>query len=88
MSHENENFPLALPSTEKPYRTLLFFSAYGKSIAHTTSAVVLLGAISLWWFGYGVIWLPAGVICAAIALVMLNCFAELIDLLVDTMIPK
>jgi hypothetical protein len=28
------------------------------------------------------------VVLAAVAVLMLNCFAELIDLIVDTMIPK
>jgi hypothetical protein len=85
---KSENFPLALMVEAKPYRTLLFFSANGKYFAWLTGAVVLLGAVALWWSGYGVAWLPAGVVLAAVAVLMLNCFAELIDLIVDTMIPK
>jgi hypothetical protein len=85
---KSENFPLALETAAKPYRTLLFFSANGKSVAWLTGAVVLLGAVALWWLGYGAVWLPVGVVLAAVAVLMLNCLAELIDLIVDTMIPK
>jgi hypothetical protein len=88
IDRKSESFPLALTGETKPYRTLLFFSANGKYFAWLTGAVVLLGAVALWWFGYGAVWLPAGVVLAAVAVLMLNCFAELIDLIVDTMIPK
>lgn len=88
MTGESESFPPALSCPTKPYRVLLFFAAYGKAFACLTGATVLLGFITLWWLGYGLIWLPAGAILAAFSLVMLNCFAELVDLVVDTMIPK
>lgn len=85
---KNEGFPLALTVESKPYRTLLFFSANGKSFAYAIGALILLGAAALWWSGYGAVWLPIGVVIAAVAVLMLNCFAELVDLIVDTMIPK
>lgn len=89
MTDQNtENFPLALAVTAKPYRTLLFFAANGRYFAYLTGAVVLLAAIALWWSGYGAVWLPVGAALAGVAVLMLNCFAELIDLIVDTMIPK
>ncbi|MFZ5692214.1 MAG: hypothetical protein ACOY5F_13270 [Pseudomonadota bacterium] len=88
MPDESEHFPLALPIASKPYRTLLLFSKHGKTIAYLTGAIVLLGAVALWWSGFGPAWLAAGVVIAAFAVLMMNCFAELIDLIVDTMIPK
>jgi hypothetical protein len=88
VDRNNENFPLALAVEAKPYRTLLFFSSNGKYFAWLTGLVLLLGAVALWWIGYGAVWLPVGVALAAVAVLMLNCFAELIDLIVDTMIPK
>ena len=86
MSDENDLLALAGPA--KPYRTLLLFSVHGKSIAYLASAVVLVGCVALWWLGHGVIWIAVGVITASFALLVLSCFAELIDLIVDTMIPK
>jgi hypothetical protein len=85
---DNEGFPLALPVHAKPYRTLLFISANGKYLSYLIGALILLSAAALWWSGYGAIWLPVGTVLASVAVVMLNCFAELIDLIVDTMIPK
>lgn len=84
----NEGFPLALTVEARPYRTLLFFSANGKYFSYLIGALILLGAIALWWSGFGAVWLPVGAVLAIVAVVMLNCFAELIDLIVDTMIPK
>lgn len=84
----DESFPLALAVEVKPYRTLQFFSTNGKYFAYLTGALVLLVAIALWWSGYGAVWLPVGAALAAVVVLMLNCFAELIDLIVDTMIPK
>jgi hypothetical protein len=88
VDRNNENFPLALAVDVKPYRTLLFFYFYGKYFAWLTGLVLLLDAVALWSTGYGAVWLPVGAALAVVAVVMLNCFAELIDLIVDTMIPK
>lgn len=87
-NRNNDDFPLALTVDAKPYRTLLFFSANGKYFSYLIGALILLGAAALWWSGYGAVWLPVGTVLAAVAVVMLNCFAELVDLVVDTMIPK
>ena len=88
MPDKNESYPLALPVAENPYRTLLFFSNYGKAVACLAAAVVCLAGMALWWSGYGAVWVPAGVILGAFTLLLMNCLAELVQLIVDTMIPK
>ena len=88
MSNKNESYPLALPIAAKPYHTLLLFATYGKVIAYLTGAMVALGAIGLWWSGYGIVWLPAGIVVGAVTTLLMSCFVELVDLIVDTMIPK
>lgn len=88
MPDNDESYPLTLPIAAKPYRTLLLFATYGKAIAYLTGAIVLLGAVGLWWSGLGIVWLPAGIVAAAFSILLMSCFAELVDLIVDTMIPK
>ena len=88
MPDKNDGYPLALPIAAKPYRTLLLFANYGKAIAYLTGAVVLMGAVGLWWSGLGTVWLLAGIVAAAFSILLLSCFAELVDVIVDTMIPK
>jgi hypothetical protein len=82
----NEQYPLALPIPPKPYRVLLFFAAYGKLVA--CAAGIAICAIIIFSAGHGAIWLVVGGILAAFTFLMLSCFAELIDLIVDTMLPK
>jgi hypothetical protein len=86
MSDKSDLLELSGPA--KPYRTLLFFSVYGKLIAYLASGAVLVGCTAFWWLGYGVIWFAVGVGVSGLVLLLLSCFAELIDLIVDTMIPK
>ena len=88
MPDKNESHPLTLPIAAKPYHALMLFATYGKAIAYLTGAIVLLGAVGLWWSGLGIVWLPVGIIAAAFSIALMRCFAELIDLIVDTMIPK
>jgi hypothetical protein len=77
-----------LPVAPKPYPLLHFFAANGKAVAYLTAGFIAAAALALFFAGYGAVWLVAGGILAVCALVMLICFAELIDLIVDTMIPK
>ena len=88
MSEKSESYPLALPVAQKPYRTLLFFAAYGKVVAYLAGAGVCAGGVALWEAGFGAAWVPAGVVLGGFTLLMMTCVAELIDLIVDTMIPK
>ena len=88
MSDKNESYPLALPIAAKPYRTLLLFASRGKLIAYLNGAIVLVGAVGLWWSGHGILWLPVGIVVATFSILLMSCFAELVDLIVDTMIPK
>jgi hypothetical protein len=88
MSEKTENYPLALPVPENQYRTLLFFAGYGKAVAYGVGVLVCAFGLTLWWLGHGAAWAPAGIILGAFAILLLNCFAELVQLIVDTMIPK
>ncbi len=88
MSKETESYPLALPVPENQYRTLLFFAGYGKTLAYLVGLLICAGGVALYWSGYGTAWLPAGIVVGAFVILLLNCFAELVHLIVDTMIPK
>jgi len=88
MSERSESYPFALPIVENPYRTLHFISSYGKPVAFLAAAIVGLGGLALWWFDFGVVWVPIGLILACFTLLVMNCLTELVQLIVDTMIPK
>ncbi len=88
MAEKSEGFPLALPVSENPYRTLLFFSSYGKVVAFTAASGVFFKGLALWGLGYGAAWIAAGVFLGGFTLLLMNCLAELVQLIVDTMIPK
>lgn len=88
MSIKTESYPLALPVAENPYRTLMFFASYGRAVAYGAAAIVCIAGLLLWWFAYGVAWIPVGIILGMFTLLLMSCFAELVQLIVDTMIPK
>lgn len=88
MSDKPEGFPLALPVSEYPYRTLLFISSYGKVVAYLIALCVLVAGLAIWWSGYGAAWIAAGVFLSGLTLLLMNCLVELVQLIVDTMIPK
>lgn len=88
MSGKIESYPLALPVAQSPYRTLLFFAGYGKAVAYLVGLIICAGGLAAWWLGYGAVWAPAGIGLGAFACLLMNCLAELVHLIVDTMIPK
>jgi hypothetical protein len=88
MSEQTESYPLALPVTEGAYPTLRFFARYGKVVAAFAGAIVCAGGPAFWWLGYGAVWPPVGLILGIALFLVMTCFAELIHLIVDTMIPK
>jgi hypothetical protein len=88
MSETSKSYPLALPITENPYRTLRFFAGYGKHVAWVAALIVGAGGLAFWQFGYGAVWAPIGVILGFFVFLLMNCLAELVQLIVDTMIPK
>ena len=85
---DRNKFPLALDIAPKPYRMLQFMAKYGKMIGYISGILIIVVATVLWQSGYGMIWIAVGVGLGIFATLMLNCIAELVDLIVDTMIPK
>lgn len=88
MLDDSERYPLALPVAVPPYRTLQFIARYGASVAILLTGVVLAAGFLLWGFGYGAAWIPISFVLAGFTYLMMNCVAELVHLIVDTMIPK
>ncbi len=88
MSERSDAYPLALPVADKPYRTLKFVAVYGKAVAYLAGALVCATGAALWAAGFGAAWVLAGVVLGGFTTLLLNCLAELVDLIVDTMIPK
>lgn len=88
MSGKSESYPLALPVADSLYRTLLFFAGYGKAVAYLAGIIMAAGGLVLWWAGHGPAWAVAGIGLGCFTTLLLNCLAELVHLIVDTMIPK
>jgi hypothetical protein len=88
MTEKTESYPLALPVSENPYRMLRFFASYGKHVAWVAAVIVGASGLAFCQLGYGAVWAPVGVTLGFFLFLLMNCLAELVQLIVDTMIPK
>jgi hypothetical protein len=88
MAREDESYPLALPITQTSYPILQLVAKRGGVLAGLTTSIIVAAGLFAWVAGLGWGWALGGAVLASFAYVMMRCFAELVHLIVDTMIPK
>ncbi len=80
MAHEN-------PATNS-YPAIRFLLRHGHSLAIAVAAVIALGGIAAALGGWGWAWLPAGLVLAALAYLMLRSYAEIVQVIAETLLPR
>jgi hypothetical protein len=77
----------SIVTVEPSYPVLRLFARHGHAIAAVAGiALALAGLASAAGAGWG--WAVAGVLGGGFAYLLLRCLAELVHLIVDTLVPK
>jgi hypothetical protein len=75
-------------TVEPSYPVLRLFARHGHAIAAVAGLVPALAGLAAAAAGAGWGWAVAGVLGGGFAYLLLRCLAELVHLIVDTLVPK
>jgi hypothetical protein len=74
--------------TPNTYPAIHFMVRYGHALAIAVAAVVGLGGIAAAFAGWGWAWLPAGLLLAALAYLLFRSYAEIVQVIAETLLPR
>jgi fatty acid desaturase len=77
-----------MDQTTNNYRAIHFLVRHGHALAIAIAVVVGLGGIAAALAGWGWAWLPAGLVLAALAYLLFRSYAEIVQVIAETLLPR
>ena len=74
--------------TTNNYPAIHFVVRHGHTLAIAVAIVVGLGGIAAALAGWGWVWLPAGLVLAALAYLLFRSYAEIVQVIAETLLPR
>ena len=74
--------------TTNTYPAIHFLVRHGHALAIAVAAIVGLGGITAALAGWGWVWLPAGLVLAALAYLLFRSYAEIVQVIAETLLPR
>ncbi len=80
MTHES-------PTTNS-YPAIHFLVRHGHKLAIAVAAVIGLGGIAAALTGWGWVWFPAGLLLAPLSYLLFRSYAEIVQVIAETLLPR
>ena len=74
--------------TTNTYPAIHFLVRHGHALAITVAIVIGLAGIAAAVDGWGWVWLPAGLLLAALAYLLFRSYAEIVQVIAETLLPR
>ena len=74
--------------TTNNYPAIHFLVRHGHALAVVVAAIIGLGGIAATLAGWSWVWLPAGLVLAALAYLMFRSYAEIVQVIAETLLPR
>jgi hypothetical protein len=74
--------------TTNNYRAIHFLVRHGNALAIAVAAIIGLGGIAAALAGWGWVWFPAGLLLAALAYLLFRSYAEIVQVIAETLLPR
>jgi hypothetical protein len=68
--------------------TIHFLVRHGHALAIAVAIVIGLGGIAAALAGWGWVWLPAGLVLAGLAYLLFRSYAEIVQVIAETLLPR
>ncbi len=72
----------------KTYPAVVFVSRHGRTLALIVAILLAIASLACFLAGCGIAGLVAGLVVAAIAWAALRLFAELVEVIAETLLPR
>ena len=77
-----------MDQTTNNYRAIHFLVRHGHVLAITVAAVIGLGGLAAALAGWSWAWFPAGLLLAALAYLVFRSYAEIVQVIAETLLPR
>jgi len=77
-----------MDSTTNSYPAIHFLVRHGHALAIAVAAVIALAGIAAALGGWGWAWFPAGLLLAALAYLLFRSYAEIVQVIAETLLPR
>ena len=74
--------------TTNNYPAIHFLVRHGHALASAVAIVVGLSGIAAAVAGWGWVWLPAGLVLAGLAYLLFRSYAEIVQVIAETLLPR
>jgi fatty acid desaturase len=74
--------------TTNTYPAIHFLVRHGHTLAIAVAVVICLSGIAAAVAGWGWVWVPAGVVLGALAYLLFRSYAEIVQVIAETLLPR